>query len=120
MIGGPRLCEPLLATGLGRFTGAASRHANGARKRTSPHWRSGWVSVVFHSVVMPYLSKESRENARRVIEDAGTRATVNAPLAWLSMELGTDQAEVHLTMWPGGERRLIAQAGLHGRDVKVL
>jgi hypothetical protein len=29
MIGGPRLCEPLLATGLGRFTGAASRHANG-------------------------------------------------------------------------------------------
>ena len=25
MIGGPRLCEPLLATGLGRFTGAASR-----------------------------------------------------------------------------------------------
>jgi hypothetical protein len=41
MIGGPRLCEPLLATGLGRFTGAASRHANGPRKRTSPHWRSG-------------------------------------------------------------------------------
>ena len=27
MIGGPRLCEPLLATGLGRFTGAASRQA---------------------------------------------------------------------------------------------
>ena len=36
MIGGPRLCEPLLATALGRFTGAASRHANGPRKRTSP------------------------------------------------------------------------------------
>ena len=34
MIGGPRLCEPLLATGLGRFTGAASRHANGPRSRT--------------------------------------------------------------------------------------
>ena len=32
MIGGPRLCEPLLATGLGRFTGAASRHANGLGK----------------------------------------------------------------------------------------
>ena len=36
MIGGPRLCEPLLATGLGRFTGAASRHAKGPRKRTAP------------------------------------------------------------------------------------
>jgi len=40
MIGGPRLCEPLLATGLGRFTGAATRHANGPRKRTSPHWKT--------------------------------------------------------------------------------
>ena len=39
MIGGPRLCEPLLATGLRRFASAASRHANGSRKRTSPHWR---------------------------------------------------------------------------------
>ncbi len=36
MIGGPRLCEPLLATGLGRFTGAASRHANGPRKEHLP------------------------------------------------------------------------------------
>jgi hypothetical protein len=82
--------------------------------------RPGVTTVVFHSVVMPYLPEESRENVRRAIEDAGGRATVNAPLAWLFMEPGTDQAEVHLTMWPGGERRLIAQAGFHGRDVKVL
>jgi hypothetical protein len=69
---------------------------------------------------MPYLTEEHRENLRRVIEDAGRRATADAPLAWLSMEPGTDQAEVHLILWPGGERRLIAQAGFHGRDVKVL
>jgi hypothetical protein len=36
------------------------------------------------------------------------------------MEPDADQAEVHLTMWQGGERRLIAQAGFHGPDVKVL
>ncbi len=60
------------------------------------------------------------ENVRRVIEDAAARATVNEPLAWLSMEPGADQAEVHLAMWPGGERHLIAQAGMPGRDVKVL
>lgn len=41
-------------------------------------------------------------------EEAGSRATTDAPLAWLSMEPGADQADVHLTMWPGGERRLIA------------
>jgi hypothetical protein len=80
----------------------------------------GVATVVFHSVVMPYLTEEGRENVRRAIEDAGGRATSNAPVAWLSMEPGTDQADVHLTMWPGGERRLIAHAGFHGRDVKVL
>ena len=67
-----------------------------------------------------YLSEENRENLRRMIEEAGSRSTADAPRAWLSMEFGADQAEVHLTMWPGGERRLIAQAGLHGGDVKVL
>jgi hypothetical protein len=36
------------------------------------------------------------------------------------MEPGADQADVHLAMWPGGERRLIALSGFHGRDVKVL
>jgi len=40
MIGGPRLCEPLLATGLGRFTGAAmtsarSNHGSEVRRSKS-------------------------------------------------------------------------------------
>lgn len=81
--------------------------------------RPGVATVVFHSVVMLYLTEEGRENVRRVIEDAGARVTVNTPLAWLSMEPGVDQADVRLTMWPGGEPRLIAQAGYHGRDVRV-
>jgi len=82
--------------------------------------RPGVSTVVFHSVVMPYLTEEGRENVRRVIEDAGGRATSDAPIAWLSMEPGADQADVHLTIWPGGERRLIAQSDFHGGDVKVL
>ena len=56
----------------------------------------------------------------RTFRHAAIRTNVGWPLAWLSMEPGGDQADVHLTMWPGGERRLIAQAGFHGRDVKVL
>jgi hypothetical protein len=82
--------------------------------------RPGVATIVYHSVVMPYLTEENRENLRRVIEDAGRRATADAPLAWLSMEPGGDQADVHLNLWPGGERRLIAQAGFHGGDVKIL
>ena len=77
--------------------------------------RPGVATVVFHSVVMPYLTEEGRENVRRVIEDAGGRATSGAPVAWLSMEPGAGRAEVHLTIWPGGERRLIAHAGFDGR-----
>ena len=85
--------------------------------------RPGVATVVYHSVVLPYLTEENREKLRRLIEDAGTRASTDAPLAWLSMEPAgdpPDRADVHLTLWPGGERRLIAHAGFHGRDVKVL
>ena len=83
-----------------------------------PH--PGAATVVFHSVVMLYLTEDGRQNVRCAIEDAGKRATMDAPLAWLSMEPGADQADIHLTIWPGGERRLIAQSSFHGRDVKVL
>jgi len=82
--------------------------------------RAGVATVVFHSVVMPYLSEEAREKVRQVIEEAGPRATVEAPLAWLSMEPAADGPDIHLTMWPGGERKLIARASFHGNDVKVL
>jgi hypothetical protein len=82
--------------------------------------RPGVATIVYHSVVMSYLTEEHREKLRHVIEDAGHRAAADAPLAWLSMEPGADEADVHLTMWPGGKRRLIAQAGFHGRDVRVL
>lgn len=83
-----------------------------------PH--PGVATVVFHSVVMPYLSEEARETVRRIIEEAGARASKEAPLAWLSMEPAAGGPDIHLTIWPGGERRLIAQASFHGQDVKIL
>lgn len=82
--------------------------------------RPGVATVVFHSIVMPYLSEEARDEVRRVIEEAGQRATPDAPLAWLSMEPEGQGADVHLAVWPGGERRLIAQAGAHGAEVKLI
>lgn len=80
----------------------------------------GVATVVFHSIVMHYLPGERRDLVTRSIEEAGSRATERAPLAWLAMEAGGEQAEVHLTLWPGGRRRLIARAGYHGWPVKWL
>jgi len=80
----------------------------------------GVASVVFHSIVMQYLSAADRRRVASVLAEAGGRATGRAPLAWLRMEPGGEQAEVRLTLWPGGSERLIASAGFHGRPVRWL
>ena len=82
--------------------------------------RPGVATVVFHSVVMPYLSDEGRARFEAVVAEAGARATEDAPLAWLRMEPGGEQAELRLTTWPGGEERLLAACGFQGRPVHWL
>jgi hypothetical protein len=82
--------------------------------------RPGTATVVFHSVMMAYLTEEGRGGVRRVIEEAGSRATPEAPVAWLSMEAGADQAEIHLTIWPGAGKRLIARSDFQGRGVSEI
>ena len=78
----------------------------------------GVASVVFHSIVMQYLSAADRRRVANVLAEAGSRATGSAPLAWLRMEPGGEQTEVRLTLWPGEGERLIASAGFHGRPVR--
>jgi hypothetical protein len=82
--------------------------------------RDGTATVVFHSVVRPYLGKESCERMDEILQAAGARATRGAPLAWLAMEPAEKEAAVDLTLWPGGDRRRIAEAGFHGRSVNIL
>lgn len=77
----------------------------------------GVATVVFHSIVTPYLGEAGREELTSVISAAGQRATEPAPLAWLRLEPGVEQGEVRLTIWPDGAERLIATAGYHGRPV---
>jgi hypothetical protein len=88
------------------------------RQLASP--AAGVATVIFHSMMIFYLDDETRERMLSAIEDAGARASVEAPLAWLRMELGGDEAAVHLTTWPGGEERLVARAGYQGRPVRWL
>ena len=94
-------------------------------RATAPDWveaqlaepRPGVATVVAHSIVMQYLAPDARERVRGALHSAGRRATDDAPLAWLRMEPAGDRAELRLTTWPGGERRVLATAGFHGRPV---
>ncbi len=80
----------------------------------------GTARVVFHSVVLQYLTRDERDRLRATIADAGARASSDAPLAWLRLEPPGKQLlfELRLTLWPGGEERLLALAGPHGRPVE--
>jgi hypothetical protein len=80
--------------------------------------RPGVTTVVFHSVVLPYLGEDGIAELWRVLEAAGGRASPEAPFAWLSLEAGADLADVRLMTWPGGEARLLAHASFHGPPVR--
>ena len=80
----------------------------------------GATTVVYHSIVMQYLSEEELATFHHQIQTASARATADAPLAWLRMEPAGDHADLHLTIWPGGEERHLARAGYHGTPVELL
>ncbi len=77
----------------------------------------GCLTVVAHSIVFQYLSAVDRTACLALLDDAGARATTDAPLGWLRMEPGGDQAEVRLTRWPGGTTELVARSAYHGPPV---
>ena len=80
------------------------------------------ATVVAHTIVWQYFSKETAARAKAVLNAAGERATSDAPLAWLSLEqYAPDQApELRLTLWPGGERETLARAHPHGAWIEWL
>jgi hypothetical protein len=82
--------------------------------------RPGVATVVFHSIVRLYFSDEARGRLDEILTQAKESASNDAPLAWLTMEPGEKEANVDLTIWPGGERIRIAEAGFHGRNVTIL
>jgi hypothetical protein len=85
---------------------------------------------VFHSIVVLYFTTEERAELASMLADAGAEATAEEPLAWLRFEhpdtgdpvatgwsrIGKPQ--VRLTVWPGGDERLLATAAAHGPPVR--
>jgi hypothetical protein len=81
--------------------------------------REDRATVIYHSLVLQYISEPAREHLVAAIERAGRAATADAPIAWLRMEPGGEEADLRLELWPGGRDELIATAGYHGRPVRI-
>jgi hypothetical protein len=82
--------------------------------------RPGRAHVVCHSVLWSYLPVPTRERIEAALAAAGARATTTAPLAWLRLE-GHDRepaAVLTLTLWPGGETRVLARSDFHCNGVR--
>jgi hypothetical protein len=76
----------------------------------------GVCRVVFHSMVLQYLTPTARASVIDAIHCAGARATEARPLAWLSLEWtpGRERVELALTCWPDGTRRVLATCHPYG------
>lgn len=79
----------------------------------------GTVTVVWHSVVRPYVAPAAWEAIRVLLVEVGEHATSDAPLAVLGLEPEADErgrlrVAARLTSWPGGEARLLGTADGHG------
>lgn len=83
--------------------------------------RAGVATVVYHSVVDEYLPEDARRAFRRALDEAGARATPEAPLAWVRLEPASSIREhaVTLRLWPGSGERRLAFSGAHGTGVRL-
>jgi hypothetical protein len=88
-----------------------------ARELVSP--APGVATVVFHSVVWWYVPESEREAIGAELRSAGARARADAPLAWLRLEGASEkEAELRLTLWPGGAEELLGHAHYHAAWVR--
>lgn len=85
--------------------------------------RPGEAFVLFHSIMWQYMPAETQAAIATSLAEAGARATAIDPIAWLRMEpakLSDPMASLTLTLWPGGETRLLARCDYHGRAIEWL
>lgn len=89
------------------------------RARVAP--QSGAATIVYHSVFWTYMTADTQAAFAGLMAELRERASPAAPFAWLRMEPKPDDLttmEVRLTLWPGGEERLLAESHPHGTWVR--
>jgi hypothetical protein len=88
----------------------------------SLHPKPGVARVVMHSVAYQYFPRHTQQRISRRMAEAGERSSGDAPLAWLRFEkeAGESQTTLRLTLYPGGEDRLLARCQAHGSAIEWL
>lgn len=80
---------------------------------------AGVTRVLFHSIAYQYFPDEVKQRIVARMEQAGARATKEAPLAWLSFEQDSDDGpRLTLRLWPEDEVRELAVAGPHVHGIE--
>ncbi|XDA97174.1 DUF2332 family protein [Sulfitobacter sp. LCG007] len=80
----------------------------------------GRLHLIQHTVAWQYFPQDRQDRGRAIIEAAGSQATQDCPLAWLSMESdgdrsGSQGAALVLRLWPGNVTLPLGRADFHGR-----
>jgi len=82
--------------------------------------RAGHLTVLWHSVMWQYLSREDQRAVTAALGRLGATATPDSPLLRLSMEperprpAAEHRFLVAATTWPGGERTVLGTTAGHG------
>ena len=65
----------------------------------------GVTRVLFHTVMWQYLPDASKQAIDELMEEAGSQADADRPLAWIALETNraTFAHELRVRFWPGGE-----------------
>jgi hypothetical protein len=83
----------------------------------------GHVTVVWHSIMWQYLTRDERAAVESRLAELGARAVASSPLARLRLEpiprtAGSSyEFLVELQLWPGGVRRILGRAEPHGQGL---
>jgi hypothetical protein len=77
----------------------------------------GVTTVVFHSIVWPYLSGDERTAFDRAVRAAGARADADHRLGWVSLEPAKSGVYLTCERWPENERLVLATSSPHGTNV---
>ncbi len=92
------------------------------RERLARPQEEGVTRLLFHTIMWQYLPKETRDEIRTMMEEAGAKASKEKPLAWIRLETNRETFRHELTVkyWPGGSDKWVqlAEAHPHGAWVE--